>query len=95
MLFWSLRNQAIRRRVASLEAGCSSLAFSAKNPHLLAVGLMDGAVYIWTCAKKRCSRRRCLIRILEECARRAGLERGLGRQGRGQGRSAGHGLDGW
>uniref|UniRef100_A0A7S4EBZ5 Dynein axonemal intermediate chain 4 n=2 Tax=Pelagomonas calceolata TaxID=35677 RepID=A0A7S4EBZ5_9STRA len=52
VLFWSLRNPGYPERVASLEAGCSSIAFSAKNPHLLAVGLMDGAVYIYDVRQK-------------------------------------------
>ena len=32
VLFWSLRNPGYPERVASLEAGCASLAFSEKNP---------------------------------------------------------------
>ena len=35
-----------------MEAGCASLAFSEKNPHLLAVGLVDGAVYIYDVRQK-------------------------------------------
>ena len=35
------------------KSGCSSLAFSAKRPpHLLAVGLVDGAVYIYDVRQK-------------------------------------------
>ena len=52
VLFWSLRNPGYPERVASLESGCSSIAFSEKNPHLLAVGLMDGAVYIYDVRQK-------------------------------------------
>ena len=52
VLFWSLRNPGYPERVASLEAGCASLAFSEKNPHLLAVGLVDGAVYIYDVRQK-------------------------------------------
>ena len=52
VLFWSLRNPGYPERVASLDSGCASLAFSAKNPHLLAVGLMDGAVYIYDVRQK-------------------------------------------
>merc|ERR1719171_3282583 len=33
VLFWSLRNPGYPERVASLESGCSSIAFSAKNAH--------------------------------------------------------------
>ena len=61
VLFWSLRNPGYPERVASLESGCSSIAFSEKNPHLLAVGLMDGAVYVYDVRQKRCSRRRSSI----------------------------------
>ena len=52
VLFWSLRNPGYPERVASLESGCSSIAFSEKNPHLLAVGLMDGAVYVYDVRQK-------------------------------------------
>jgi len=47
VLFWSLRNPGYPERVASLPSGCTSISFSATNPHLLAVGSHDGAVSIY------------------------------------------------
>ena len=47
VLFWSLRNPGYPERVASLQSGCTSISFSATNPHLLAAGLHDGTVNIY------------------------------------------------
>jgi dynein intermediate chain 4, axonemal len=51
ILFWSLKNPEYPERVYRTQAGVMSLAFSERNPSLLAAGLYDGSVLIYDVRK--------------------------------------------